>query len=379
MSRKGENIYKRKDGRWEGRYIKGRTPTGGAIYGYLYAKNYRDLKRKMSHLDNMKEVLYSPSSKKPPILFKNISEEWMVSVQPRVKESTIVKYDNLLKNYILPYLGEKNIMMINHNQVDALCNELLSIGGKNKKGLSPKTVSDTLSLIRNIMRYSANKGYISLYAGSSITIKQQSKEIRILTKKEQEKICKYIYSNLNEKNLGILICLFTGLRVGEICALKWGDISFDEQILFVHQTMQRIQIKNNSNGRKTKILISAPKSPCSIRTIPLPEGLMKVLREHSKAVDAYVLTGSASKYIEPRTMQNHFKKIIQRCSVADANFHSLRHTFATRCVEVGFDIKSLSEILGHASVNITMNRYVHPSLELKQENMNRLFKFIAVS
>lgn len=169
----------------------------------------------------------------------------------------------------------------------------------------------------------------------------------------------------------MLLSLFTGIRVGEICALRWEDISFSEQTIYVHQTMQRLQDRSNSTN-KTKIVITTPKSACSIRTIPLPEELLPILEAHRTTSTGYLLTNSDQNYIEPRTMQNRFKKALQICSIENANYHSLRHTFATRCIELGFDIKSLSEILGHASVNITLNRYVHPSLELKKENMQRL-------
>ena len=135
--------------------------------------------------------------------------------------------------------------------------------------------------------------------------------------------------------------------------------------------MQRVQDKSGKNGR-TKIVVTTPKSPCSIRTIPIPEELMQILISFQTSRTGYFLTGSCQKYMEPRTMQNRFKAALKNCSVSNANYHALRHTFATRCVELGFDVKSLSEILGHANVNITMNRYVHPSMELKKANMQRL-------
>lgn len=173
------------------------------------------------------------------------------------------------------------------------------------------------------------------------------------------------------------MCLFTGLRVGEICALRWEDISFSDHTIHVHQTLQRIQNRANSK-QKTKIVITAPKSACSIRTIPVPNDLIVILASYKTSSKGYILTNCEQTPLEPRTMQNHFKRALQKSGIAPANYHSLRHTFATRCIELGFDVKSLSEILGHASVNITMNRYVHPTMELKQENMQRLSALLAV-
>lgn len=165
------------------------------------------------------------------------------------------------------------------------------------------------------------------------------------------------------------------LTKAELCALKWEDISVDDKTIYIHKTMQRL--KNfDSTGSKTYIDISSPKSKCSIRTIPLPDVLLSYIQNNCPDQQGYVLTSKENKYLEPRTMQAHFEKIQEKCGLEPVNFHALRHTFATRCVELGFDIKSLSEILGHASVNITMNRYVHPSMELKQQNMQKLSKLM---
>ena len=194
---------------------------------------------------------------------------------------------------------------------------------------------------------------------------------------EQKILCEYLSDHISERNIGILLCLFIGLRIGEICALKWEDISLTEKTIHVHHTIQRIQIEGNSN-KKTKVIITTPKSKCSIRTIPIPDNIINILNKISPNQCGFLLTGTEKKYVEPRTMQNHLKKVLESASLRSVNFHALRHTFATRCVEVGFDIKSLSEILGHANVNITMNRYVHPTMDLKRDNMQKLSTLFAV-
>ena len=158
----------------------------------------------------------------------------------------------------------------------------------------------------------------------------------------------------------------------ELCALKWENISLENATLKVQKTLQRIQETNKGASTKTKIVITEPKSKCSIRDIPIPKFLVEIARQFLDSPKAYILTGDKSKYVEPRTMQNHFKQFVDACGIEDANFHALRHTFATRCIELGFEIKSLSEILGHANVNITLNRYVHSSFDLKSANMNKL-------
>ena len=378
MPRKGENIYKRKDGRWEGRYIKGRNQNGKAQYGYVYAKSYRELKAKLKNI--------VPISKKAPDVLKNktvlsfecIAQEWLQTKKVYVKESTFMRYSYLLEKYILPSLGEYAISDIQNHDINNFSSSLLLSGGVHDTGLSAKTTSDIVCLVKSIMKYAVSTGNNAYYNGDLTSIKQQSKEMRILSKKEQEIITNNLIDSEDMRDIGILICLYTGIRVGELCALRWQDISLVEKTISIRNTLQRVKIQDPVDDCKTKILISSPKSQCSLRTIPIPNEIMLLIQNQSSAKESFLLTGTPEKFIEPRTMQNHFQKVLRSNNIQKANFHCLRHTFATRCVEVGFDVKSLSEILGHANVNITMNRYVHPTMDLKRENMDRLSILFAV-
>ncbi len=382
MPKRGENIYKRKDGRWEGRFIKDRTHTGKAVYGYVYAHSYKEIRLKLQNALKMQDSMKKnkTGAEKEP-RFSALAEEWFCHIRPLIKESTYIKYRNLWNSYVSPKLGKMCLLDLSHARLESYCKDLLVSGGNKGNGLSAKTVSDTLSLIRNMLRFCDSRDIPILCDARNVTVKQDAKEMRIFSPKEQQILCSHIRSNLCIQNVGILLCLFTGIRVGELCALKWEDISFAEQTLYVHQTMQRIQIEDTDREEstaKTKIIVTSPKSKCSIRRIPFPEELSFFMRSIQKSSSGYFLTGSETRWIKPRTMQNHFKRLLKCCEIEDANYHVLRHTFATRCMEMGFDVKSLSEILGHASVSITMNRYVHPSMELKRENMQRLSGFLTV-
>ncbi len=376
MPRTGENIYKRKDGRWEGRYIKSHSTEGKANYGYVYAKSYRDIKEKLAKA-MVQQTALLPKQFSGDILLCDIAKDWLSKIQVQIKESSRVKYQNLLDTYILPALGHKKLCCLSYSDIDSFCSELLMTGGVRKNGLSPKTVADILSLIRTILAFAASQEYTVLCDARKIKIKQSQPPMRILSRNEQMELCAYLLQHPDNRNWGILLCLFTGLRVGELCALQWEDISFRDNTIFVHQTMQRIRASDPGTA-KTKIIITNPKSASSIRTIPLPQDLADLLKEAKIEKEGFFLTGSREKYLEPRVMQNQFKRVLTRCGIEAANFHALRHTFATRCVELGFDAKSLSELLGHASVAITMNRYVHPTMELKRNNMQRLSPLIAV-
>jgi integrase len=182
----------------------------------------------------------------------------------------------------------------------------------------------------------------------------------------------YLTASNQPSDTGILLTLFTGLRIGELCALKWNKIDLKNGFLSVEESMQRIQNYSNESPYKTRIIVTNPKSLSSIRRIPLPEFILSILKPLCNQENAFLLTGSSEKFMEPRTLQYKFKKILCDLNIRVLNFHALRHTFATRCVEAGFDVKSLSEILGHASVNVTLNRYVHPSDEIKLQNMKKL-------
>lgn len=379
MPRKGENIYKRKDGRWEARYIRDRTESGKAVYGYVYAKSYYEVKRKVTKQIEQKNLvsIVKRSLENEECEFQIFAEKWLASVKLKVKESTYIKYRNILYLYIYPYYKNISYNSISYQDLIKFREELLAKGGRNKTGLSVKTVTDIFSVLKNIFHYSEQCGYPSPCNLKGIVKKQTLKEPRVLSYSEQTKLYQYLCKNLNYKNLGVLICFYTGIRIGEICALQWEDISLQEKTLNVCHTLQRIQTLNDPYC-KTKIIVSVPKSDCSKRIIPLPDTLVEIIKLNHNDFKGYILTGSESKYVEPRTMENHLKKVLRECGIKNITFHALRHTFATRCIEAGVDVKSLSEMLGHASVNITMNRYVHPSMEMKRKNIEKYSALFAV-
>ena len=372
MARKGENIYKRKDGRWEARFIKSHQ-SGKAVYGSVYGKSYSEAKKKRSEaMVNLKKPAKAESYSAQPDL-RQVSSMWLDSLRSTRKASTIVKYSNQLEKHILPIFGNNRLSEISNEALIDFGNILLA--GDN--GLSTKSVSDIISRMKSIRKYALIHGYEVGFVPECITITQKQGTIRVLSLEEENVLLDFLQKHPDLTSLGILICLFTGIRIGELCALTWNNISLDTKKLSVKRTMQRLQNLDKDAPTKTYISIDEPKSKCSIRTIPIPDNIMDDL-SRAYVNDAFVLTGSRISYVEPRTMENRFKSILDKCGIEDANFHALRHSFATRCVEVGFDIKSLSEILGHANVNITLNRYVHPTMELKRENMDKLSALFAV-
>lgn len=373
MPRKGENIYKRKDGRWEGRYIKSHSGTK-ALYGYIYGKSYREVRDKLV-LAKIEIQQAQNCTNESNLILSVCAKQWLTEKESTVKYSTYMKYTNMLNSYILPYLGEELTNNLGYDEISDFCTALLQEGGADKAGLSPKITSDCLTLVKSIIKYASRKRCRVDTSAYDVSIKLKSTQLRVLTRHEQELLLMYLKHNPTPINTGIMISLFTGIRLGELCALKWQDISIENKSISIVKTLQRIQTPNGLT--KTSITITEPKSECSKRLIPIPDVLLEYLTLDLDA-SFYVLTNDIN-FVEPRTVQNHFKSAIASCGILDANFHSLRHTFATRCIEVGFDIKSLSEILGHANVSITLNRYVHPSMELKKKNMDKLSSLFSVN
>lgn len=372
MSKKGENIYKRKDGRWEGRYIKFYNGDGKAKYGYLYGKTYSEVKSKLR--DVQADLKYGILPKpQVTITYSEILIAWLQSSRINVKESTYMRYKQLIDKHIAPSLGIFQLNRISTQLVERFVDDKLKCGRLDGNGgLSPKTVTDIITIIKSSMEYASYNGFSVTCNLSKLSIKKKEKEMRVLTTQEQKSLTCILLSETDLSKLGVLLSLYTGIRIGELCALRWENLSIDNKTLRVRETMQRIQSPESSEKSKTKIVITEPKSKCSIRDIPLPDFLLEIVKEFQSSPKAFVLTGERNRYIEPRTMQNRFQRYVKESGIQQANYHSLRHTFATRCVEVGFEIKSLSEILGHANVNITLNRYVHSSFDLKSNNMNKL-------
>jgi integrase len=174
---------------------------------------------------------------------------------------------------------------------------------------------------------------------------------------------------------GIILCLYTGLRIGELCALRWNEIDLPNKVLHVKYTMQRIQDYSENRKTKTKLIRTSPKSKSSVRFIPLPDFLVELLEALQSTPEAYFLSGEEDHLIEPRYMQLQFKKYLKECEIRDVSFHCLRHTFSTISLRSGMDSKTLSELLGHSNVNITLNNYVHSSMDYKRESMNNLLLF----
>lgn len=308
------------------------------------------------------------------ILYKDWIYEWLIEKREYIKESTYANYSNNIFNHIIPKLGDYSLYEINHKILQDFLLDLFKNGKSNENGgLAEKTIKDISIILKGSLKKAINDGkmkHIELtfqYPKSNI-----EKNIYILTKKEQNKITDYVINNLSSKNLGLLISLYSGIRIGELCALKWEDIDFKKSLICINKTMQRIYIKDKNNNT-SKIIITSPKTKNANREIPINKNFLELLKKVKSSKNNYVLTGT-EKYLEPRTYRKHFEKVLKELKIKHFNFHSLRHTFATNCISLGVDYKTVSEILGHSNVNITLNLYVHPRLSQKKKCIDLVCK-----
>lgn len=369
MSRKGENIFKRKDGRWEARFIH-HYENGKAKYRYLYGVTYAEVKAKKQMELALPENT-KISAVKQLATFGTLANLWLVDIRVSVKESTYTRYYRIVIKYLFPLLKDQILSKMDRQFLNRLPEQLLTEGGANQSTLSSKTVSDIISILKRILQYGRDNDYPCPNISSLKFPQKVQTNIRILNETDRMKIEKCLMMSEDTTSLGILFTLFTGVRIGELCGLRWEDIDFNNATVTVCRTVERIADLDSKTESKTKVIISEPKTERSVRTIPLPAFLVEYLLPKKLDDHFYLITGSKN-YTEPHQYYIRYQKYLKQNSISRYSFHALRHTFATRCVELGFDTKSLAEILGHSNITMTLSIYVHPTLQQKKIQMDRL-------
>jgi len=367
MPRKGENIRKRKDGRWEGRYYVSDENTGIKKAKSVYARSYGETKSKLAEAkyQSRKMLIFSDADKPQKeceLTFGDAAAAWLEKVHGEKKYSTYIKYHSIYKNHVQIGISHMRLTDLESEQIK----KVVAVNGQ----VSSSLRKSIYSVINQIYEYAGE--YYQIHP-IKLTSKKESSNVRpveVLNKAEQTQFLRFLYENMDINKFGILLCLSTGLRLGEICSLKWSDIDLRERVLCVNRTVQRLAVQGGSS--KTILVEGAPKSIFSKREIPLSDAIIMAMSQFYRDT-GYVI--SKDRPTEPRTYQNRFQKYLSQANLDKTNFHVLRHTFATNCINTGTDIKSLSEMLGHSSVNITLNRYVHPTMDTKRQHLNSLSAF----
>ena len=326
VPRRGENIHKRKDGRWEARYIKDRK-NGKAVYHSVYAKTYSEVKAKLKACITKEKD--SKIGKNPiKMTFDDVFQEWLRYKQNFIKQSSYNKYFNLYGSYISDVLKDTYLDEISNSTLQEVVISIMNLKNKRtKQKLSTSTVRGIVYVIKSVILFAQKQGYIKEFCLQIAIPSKEVKNIQVLSRNEQNILEFHTRLKLDTISLAVLICLYTGLRIGEVCALRWEDIDLNNKYIVVNKTVQRIQ-QHHVPYRTSKTVL------CSI--------------------------------------QYKFKELIKKLKITPITFHGLRHTFATRCIELGMDIKTLSEILGHSNVSTTMSIYVHSTELQKVKQMELL-------
>ncbi len=365
MPRRGENIYKRKDGRWEGRIKK----TDGN-YQYVYARTYREVKDKKLNFKEKDIEITSISSGSEMKKASELFESWLTKdASGRVKPSTYENYYYCIKKYVAPFFTNTGIDLITETRVEqfvkfVMADQCIS------KAYKRKLLSIFKTALKDILKDKPDYGLII----EKIKLpKKENTEVEVFSVKDQRLIESAILNSEDNRLLGIMLSFYTGIRLGELCSLKWGDIDFEAGTMSVSRTVSRTE-SFGSREEKTSLLVGSPKSQKSLRKIPVPDFLLKLVKDRKlipKYENLYILTGTETPF-DPRTYQKLYKQVLQKAGVKARKFHAIRHTFATRALELGVDIKTLSEILGHSTVSMTLNTYAHSLFEQKKLAIDKL-------
>ncbi len=301
--------------------------------------------------------------------YSKVLLDWLEQRKDIIKEQSYTKYYTLIKLYIDPLMGDYVYKKIN-------CKHIINFFKNDKiSKLSLSTQRTLAYVIKSSIQYGVERKMRKQIDNLEIKIKKPKSKIDYLTKNEQERLEQYLKTKKDIRTIGLLICLYTGIRLGEICGLKWQDIDFGNKSICINRTVQRIKNNDNNCINKTKKIISTPKSDSSRRVIPLPNFLVDLLLEFKSNDEFYVLTNSLS-FKDTRVYEKYFENALKKCKIRNLNFHTLRHTFATRGIESGMDIKTLSEILGHSSYRITLDIYVHSTIDQKRLCINNLANYL---
>lgn len=364
MAKAGSNIYRRKDGRYEGRVLHGKTVYQKPKYIYVYGKTLKEVKEKMRSLKEAEETEENSSM----TLIRDCAREWMEKKRGQWKPTTYDAYRRLVDRYVIPVLGNYRAEEVTTGVLEAFLKEVRKLSGKKLTEAYQKYIC---SLVRQIVEFASEqeKKPIPLPALPEFQIKKRNTQLP--SDREFEILKNFLVAHVeDETSLGILLAMYTGIRIGELCALRWKDVNLENGYLTISSNLQRVRIYQDEAGKKTQVCAQMPKTLQSIRTVPLPDSLVQILKSRSREPEAYLIPGKKKEWMDVRTLQYRFTSILRKCGIEPFRFHMLRHAFASRCIWQGCDIKSLSEVLGHSSVQITMDIYVHSSMKQKKDMVN---------
>lgn len=306
-------------------------------------------------------------------LFKDILEAWQNANRIQLKPSSVSRYQNLIDTHILPELGLLPVSALDRTTLNQfLVSKQVSGRLDGKGGLSATYIRSLMIVINSALRYGEAEGLCSIMRCTVKNPPLAPKEPQVLNAADQSRLEQVLLQNMTSEKLLIFITLYTGLRIGEACALMWEDIDLVAETVSVRQTVSRVWY-NDGEKKYSELIVGSPKTRSSYRKIPICSKLLSVIKQFpGSKTDGYIVKNSNGSFISPRTFEYRYKRIMKAAGLEPVNYHALRHSFATRCIERGMDVKTLSEILGHTDASVTLSIYVHSSMELKRRQIEKL-------
>lgn len=305
--------------------------------------------------------------------FKEVAQEWLEVVHVKeVKNATYIRYKGIVLQRLNPRFGEMEIDKITKREIQLFVSELTdSISERTHNQLSASSVRIVVAVLKLIFNYAYD--YEITNSVPTQRIKQpkpyRQDKYKVFTRDEQIELEKLVRETNDDSNYGIILALYTGMRLGEVCALNWDDIDFDEGLLNVTKTYSILRSKND-DGQLWYYELIPPKTQTSTRVIPLPPYILEDLKAmKERSVTPFIFNEGGIKRMHPKTLRWRLVNLLERNEKRVLSFHALRHTFATRAVEEGMDIKTLAAVLGHANASTTLNIYSHEILSHTKEVM----------
>lgn len=363
MPKKGENIYKRKDQRWEGRYKKGRKENGTIQYGYIYGKSYSEVKERLYVLKvNHQSVI--ERNGESAMTYESYCLDWLAKRQIILNKSTYATYLYKLKKYVFPYIGGVPLNQITKETIQTLIQKWVD------HSLQPSTIHVTYQIMKKPLYEAYQDEKINRFPCKNILLPKKSREkVSSISRIEEKHVEEQAKKSSFVDGIPVLLALKAGLRIGEIAALKWEDIDFKRRLLQVKHTFQRIPGTNAQN--KSELLFAPAKTTNSVRMIPIGANLFKWLKKGYKKSNSPYVCSESSYPRKPRLITYHFHQLLKKCGVTNIHFHQLRHTFATRCMESQGNVAAISALLGHASTQMTLDTYTDADIVSLKETILR--------
>lgn len=353
--RRGENIYLRKDKRWEGRYSKGKKANGKTKYGSVYGKTLKEVREKLYPLKAKYQLIQNIHGEST-ISLREWGYLWLKEIESTVKPATYVNYEYKLVHYVLSTIGDYGL-----NELDERVGEEL-LAALQRQKLKPSTIQVVFRITKQCMNMAIRKNLIHKNSFQLIRLpKVEKKKTQALTRQEQKRLETAALAEKDGRGLATLLALHAGLRIGETAALTWRDIDFENNRIHVGSTFQRII--GLYSGQKTELVYSSSKTASSTRWIPMSKLLKNVLLKQKQGAAGPFVLSKKSEPVEPRLITYHFHQLREKAGIATTHFHQLRHTFATRCLESKGDISSVSALMGHSSTQMTLDTYAGSLIE----------------